>query len=74
MWRGGVGGTQWCVVTEPPWCHRTLARAHDHGPSWAAGKRALSLKLSLNFKIKTKFVIQISDLPDVQNSPNFVVR
>jgi hypothetical protein len=47
------------------------ARTRGHGLSWNASKRALPLKLSLNFKISTNFVIQIDDLRDVPNSPNF---
>jgi hypothetical protein len=41
---------------------RALAGTRGHGLSWAAGKRALALKISLNFKISTNFIIQIGDL------------
>jgi hypothetical protein len=49
-----------------------LSGTCGHGPLWAAGKRALPLKLFPKIQNHHKFLIQIGDLPDVQNSPNFI--
>jgi hypothetical protein len=70
MWPGGVGGTRWCAVIEPPRC-----RCMCMGTSWLGhvtmGRRGLlasrpcHLNFFLNIKIRTNFIIQIGDLPDV---------
>jgi hypothetical protein len=54
----------------------------ERGRTWTTGGSGRGLlasgpchlNFSLNFKINTKFVIQIGDLPQVYNSPNFAGR
>jgi hypothetical protein len=55
---------RWRAVNEPPWCRHALGGTRGHGPSWAAGKRALPQIFSFqNFKIITNFVIEIGNFP-----------
>jgi hypothetical protein len=70
QWSADSVGVSWRAVAEPPWfCHmRVGVRWPGHA---AMGRRGLlasgpcHLNCSLNFKIYTKFVIQICGLPDV---------
>jgi hypothetical protein len=66
-------------VAEPPWHLHTRVGACGPGRVAMGRRGALAsgpyhLNFSLNFKISINFVIQIGDLPNVQNSPNFVGR
>jgi hypothetical protein len=76
LWAGARG---WRAVAKPPQCHRACMGARWLGHT-AMGHRGLlasgpcHLNFSLNFIISTNFVIQIGDLPNVQNSPNFTGR
>jgi hypothetical protein len=50
---------------------RVLAGTRSLGPSWVAGKRACRFSDFLKIFHLPNFEILNSDLPDVQNSPNF---
>jgi hypothetical protein len=44
-WRAEVAGGDRATTASPCTCGHALARTRGHGPAWAAGKRALPLKL-----------------------------
>jgi hypothetical protein len=72
----GSADMRWHAVTvatmaSPHMRGCALAGTRGHGP---VASRPCHLNFSLNFKISTKFLIQIGDLPDAQNSPNFANR
>jgi hypothetical protein len=80
-WRAvDSAGARWRAVTETPQCRRAriCLRWPRHAATGCRGPLASGTchKFSFfqNFKIITNFVIKISDLPDVQNSPNFAGR
>jgi hypothetical protein len=70
QWSADSVGVSWRAVAEPPWfCDmRVGVRWPGHAAMGCGGLLASGpchLNFSLNFKIYTKFVIQISGLPDV---------
>jgi hypothetical protein len=70
QWSADSVGARWQAVAEPLWRRRVRvgARWPGHAAMGHRGplaSRPYHLNFSLNFKIRTKFVIQIANLPVV---------